>query len=154
MIEKIEDGMPMGDVRSIINQLIDAVNALPSGGKVDYNELQNKPAINGVELDTDTLSKDLNIDLEPLGNYEELQASVISQAATTANKSVSALDAKVLKKDFTLLDPQAYEITAGETLVLLTEKGDNVTVRIDDLANYLKSIILKNNGEFMRVIES
>lgn len=57
MIKNIQKGMTMGEVVDILNQLIDQYNSTEGviasalvNGKIDYNAIQNRPSVEGVEL--------------------------------------------------------------------------------------------------------
>ena len=53
MIETIENGMGLAQVRGILNRLIERVNELDSVSG-SYDDLENRPAINGVTLTSET----------------------------------------------------------------------------------------------------
>lgn len=68
-IPHITEGMTWEQAFGIINQIIDAINALNNAvdgalvdGRIDYSAITNKPKINGVELVGDLSQDDLSID--------------------------------------------------------------------------------------------
>ena len=70
-IPNITEGMTWAQAFGIINQVINAINALTTAvggavvdGRVDYNSIINRPRINGVELVGDVTQAQLNISLD------------------------------------------------------------------------------------------
>lgn len=70
-IPNITEGMTWAQAFGIINQVINAINALTAAvggavvdGRVDYNSIINRPRINGIELVGDVTQAQLNISLD------------------------------------------------------------------------------------------
>lgn len=70
-IPNITEGMTWSQAFDIINQVINAINALTTAvggavvdGRVDYNSIINRPRINGIELVGDITQEQLNISLD------------------------------------------------------------------------------------------
>lgn len=84
-IPNIQQGMKQGEVFDILNRLIDAFNKSNGAimdsltdGKIDYNNLVNRPTINGVTLEEGIRQADLELDLgsEALSRMLDMESRV------------------------------------------------------------------------------
>jgi Tfp pilus assembly major pilin PilA len=94
-IPNITEGMTWSQAFGIINQVINAINALTAAvggavvdGRVDYNSIINRPRINGVELVGDVTQAQLNISLdgETVERIEAINERVGGVEETLGNK--------------------------------------------------------------------
>lgn len=94
-IPNITEGMTWSQAFGIINQVINAINALTAAvggavvdGRVDYNSIINRPRINGVELVGDVTQAQLNISLdgETVERIEAINERVGGVEDTLGNK--------------------------------------------------------------------
>ena len=133
MIETISNGMDLARVRKILNRLIERVNELERVTN-SYDDLENRPAINGVTLTSQTSVQDLQIPASSLVGYSDLIAQAQQAAAQTAESTA--------------------QTTARAKLVVIgDDKGNAYKTTLGDLIDYLKHEVLKLNDQYLRVIK-
>ena len=105
MIPNIENGMELAKVRRILNQAIERLNELEkvSGS---YDDLENRPAIDGVTLTSKTTFQEFRIPISSLESYEELQKQILTTAEETAERTATESLKRKLDADFTTLKAQ------------------------------------------------
>ena len=89
MIETIENGMELAQVRGILNRLIERVNELDSVSG-SYDDLENRPAINGVTLTSETTFDDFTIPASRIDDYGTFKAEIRALAEETAAGAAAA----------------------------------------------------------------
>lgn len=103
-IQTIKEGMSMGEVWNIINQLVEAFNkyqgvvaAAVVDGKIDYNAIGNHPVINGMELIGERTLPELGIttDAELVERTNQLDGrmAVMEMAGADLDSRASSLEA-------------------------------------------------------------
>ncbi len=152
MIENIENGMELAVVRKILNQLIDRVNELEKISR-SYDDLENRPAIDGVTLTSKTTMRDFKIPVSSMENYEELQRQILEISSTTAQSTATEAASKKLDGDFTTLQGREYELGVSMLVAIDTGKGEVFKATLGDLITYLKHEVLKLNDQYLRVIK-
>ncbi len=152
MIETIENGMGLAQVRGILNRLIERVNELDSVSG-SYDDLENRPAINGVTLTSQTSVQDLQIPASSLVGYGDLIAQAQQAAAQTAESTAQTTARAKLDGDLTKLQPREYELSGSMLVVIGDDKGNAYKTTLGDLIDYLKHEVLKLNDQYLRVIK-
>ena len=128
------------DVYAILNSKI-GEGGSGTGGTTNYNDLQNKPKINNVELTGNKTLKDLGI--QAAGNYlTEDDLPDVPEIDETLSVSGKAADAKVVGDKFTELDGNIENI------------NENISGIKTDLANTSDAIINEAEGETILVNDS
>ena len=128
------------DVYGILNSKIEEGGS-GTGGTTNYNNLQNKPKINNVELTGNKTLEDLGI--QEAGNYlTEDNLPDIPEIDETLSISGNAADAKVVGDKFTELDGNIEDI------------NENISGIKNDLANTSDAIISEAEGETILVNDS
>ena len=89
MIENIENGMELTYVREILNRLIDRVNELENVSG-SYDDLENRPAINGVTLTSRTTFNDFTIPASRIDDYGTFKAEIRALSEETAAGAAAA----------------------------------------------------------------
>ena len=145
MIETISNGMDLARVREILNRLIERVNELERVTN-SYDDLENRPAINGVTLTSQTSVQDLQIPASSLVGYSDLIAQAQQAAAQTTARAK-------LDGDLTKLQPREYELATSMLVVIGDDKGNAYKTTLGDLIDYLKHEVLKLNDQYLRVIK-
>lgn len=141
-IELIENGMELSRVREILNTVIQKINQKEET-QHSYQDLADRPCINGVLLTAQTTARDLNLTLSQLGNVNEVE-NMVTQIVEQTTESVakSSLSTK-LDSDFSTLPEMRYNF--NETMLLSIFDGSNIfKAKIEDLLLYLKYLILKD----------
>lgn len=109
-IPTITEGMTWQQVFAILNQVIEAVNTINSAlgetiesGSIDYNNLANKPSINGVTLAGSLVQSDLNLslDAETVATMEAYE-SRLSGAESSLLDKVSSNGLTAVLADYAL----------------------------------------------------
>ena len=152
MIETISNGMDLARVREILNRLIERVNELERVTN-SYDDLENRPAINGVTLTSQTSVQDLQIPASSLVGYSDLIAQAQQAAAQTAESTAQTTTRAKLDGDLTKLQPREYELAASMLVVIGDDKGNAYKTTLCDLIDYLKHEVLKLNDQYLRVIK-
>ncbi|MBR3577344.1 MAG: hypothetical protein IKZ52_09450 [Bacteroidales bacterium] len=143
-IELIENGMELVVVRKILNQVIERVNELQKISN-SYDDLENRPAIDGVTLTSETTFEDFRIPISSLEDFEGFENQIMKTAADAAMKTVrEALEGK-LDKDFTILRQRKYELDESMLVAVDTGKGEVFKTTLGDLLLYM--IYLKRKNE-------
>lgn len=143
-IELIENGMELSVVRQILNQVIERVNELQKISN-SYDDLENRPAIDGVTLTSKTTFEDFQIPISSLENFEGFEKRIRQIAADAAvNAMAEALEGK-LDKDFTQLQQRKYELNESMIVAVDTGKGEVFKTTLGDLLLYM--IYLKRKNE-------
>lgn len=128
------------DVYAILNSKI-GEGGSGTGGTTNYNDLQNKPKINNVELTGNKTLEDLGI--QAAGNYlTEDDLPDVPEIDETLSVSGKAADAKVVGDKFTELDGNIENI------------NENISGIKNDLANTSDAIISEAEGETILVNDS
>jgi hypothetical protein len=142
MIPNIENGMELAKVRRILNQAIERLNELEkvSGS---YDDLENRPAIDGVTLTSKTTFQEFRIPISSLENYEELQKQICDTAAETAERTATESLKRKLDADFTTLKARKYELDESMLVAVDNGKGEVFKTTLSDLILYLKYAIVK-----------
>ena len=79
-IDKTEyDKVPLSRVEEDLLELKAAIDSGGGGGTSDYNQLTNKPSINGVELDGDKDSSEIGVEKDMTYYYDPDTESVTLQ---------------------------------------------------------------------------
>lgn len=152
MIETISNGMDLARVREILNRLIERVNELERVTN-SYDDLENRPAINGVTLTSQTSVQDLQIPASSLVGYGDLIAQAQQAAAQTAESTAQTTTRAKLDGDLTKLQPREYELATSMLVVIGDDKGNAYKTTLGDLIDYLKHEVLKLNDQYLRVIK-
>ena len=152
MIETIDNGMDLAVVRDILNRLIERVNELERVTN-SYDDLENRPAINGVTLTSQTSVQDLQIPASSLVGYSDLIAQAQQAAAQTAESTAQTTARAKLDGDLTKLQPREYELATSMLVVIGDDKGNAYKTTLGDLIDYLKHEVLKLNDQYLRVIK-
>ena len=152
MIETISNGMDLARVREILNRLIERVNELERVTN-SYDDLENRPAINGVTLTSQTSVQDLQIPASSLVGYSDLIAQAQQAAAQTAESTAQTTTRAKLDGDLTKLQPREYELATSMLVVIGDDKGNAYKTTLGDLIDYLKHEVLKLNDQYLRVIK-
>ena len=128
------------DVYAILNSKI-GEGGSGTGGTTNYNDLQNKPKINNVELTGNKTLEDLGI--QAAGNYlTEDDLPDVPEIDETLSVSGKAADAKVVGDKFTELDGDIEDI------------NEDISGIKTDLANTSDAIISEAEGETILVNDS
>ncbi len=152
MIETISNGMDLARVREILNRLIERVNELERVTN-SYDDLENRPAINGVTLTSQTSVQDLQIPASSLVGYSDLIAQAQQAASQTAESTAQTEVRAKLDGDFTKLPQREYELATSMLVVIGDDKGNAYKTTLGDLIDYLKHEVLKLNDQYLRVIK-
>ena len=148
MIETIENGMELAQVRGILNRLIERVNELGS-----YDDLENRPAINGVTLTSETTFDEFTIPASRIDDYGTFKAEIRALAEETAAGAAAASVRTKLDGNFNTLQPREYELSGSMLVVIGDDKGNAYKTTLGDLIDYLKHEVLKLNDQYLRVIK-
>jgi len=142
MIALIENGMELSKIREILNEVIQQINQGQTA-QISYNDLANRPCINGVELNEETKAGELNLTLSQLANKMEIE-SLVTQigeqkaAAVADNALASKLDC-----DFGKLPELRYNFK--DDMLLTVSDGSSIfKATVNDLIIYLKYLILRD----------
>ncbi|MDL2312213.1 hypothetical protein LJC68_04990 [Bacteroidales bacterium OttesenSCG-928-B11] len=152
MIEQIENGMELSKVREILNEVIGIANEI---GKItnSYNDLDDRPAIDGVELTSKSSMRDFKIEASQLPNQEELEKLFIQIAERKAEEVAKNAVAGKLDSNYSVLKKLEYNIGENMTVAIGTPEGEIFQTSLDDLVLYLKHAILKIDDQYLRVIK-
>ena len=144
-IELLQVGCTAQQIIDTINALIAAHNSGESGGVVSYNDLTDKPTINGVEISGDmttTSAKIKTSETEDYGTIQETYAtksyadSAKTEALEAAQAAVQeALDSK-LDKD--LGNIEAVDYFSKEALIPIVTKDGVKKTTLVNVASYTK----------------
>lgn len=135
--------MELSQVREILNAVIVKVNQTPESFQ-SYEDLSERPCINGVVLTAETTAAQLNLTLSQLGNETEIESMVTRVVEeTAANVTKNAL-ANKLDSDFTQLPEMKYNFKE-DMLLTISDGGSIFKANISDLLLYLKYLILQDN---------
>lgn len=145
-IPTITNGMDMGDVRDILNQVIEKLNGI-NVSPTDYEDLENKPAIDGIPLTKDSSISDFNITIEDtsiVSSLEELARNTANEnAEETAMNTIEAALRSKLNNNFSALPVRQYEFSKN-TLVPIQHNGTNYHASMKDIATYLEYLVHTN----------
>lgn len=109
-------------------------------GTVNYNDLENKPKINGVEITGELTTEDLNIDLGT-GDYEELENKPsINGTELSGNKTLDDLGIASAKK-VEEIETELQETTSKVNIIIenadlgFKETASGENIHLDDSAD-------------------
>lgn len=137
MIKNIENGMELALVRKILNEIIARVNELEKISN-SYDDLEHRPAIDGVTLTEKTSFEDFRIPVSSLDNYEEFQSQIEKTAETVAGRASERYMKTKLDCDFTNLPSKKYELEESMLLAIDSGKGEIFKTTLGDLLLFLK----------------
>jgi len=151
MIEFIEDGMELSQVREILNAIIRQINENKTV-PISYNDLNDRPCINEVELTSKTKAQELKLTLSQFENIKEIENLVIQIGEQKIAEMVQEANARKLDSDFSVLQPLQYNLDEGMSVAINTGKGEICKTTLGDLIMYLKHEIIKIDSQYLRVI--
>lgn len=139
-ISYIQEGMYLEEVRNILNNVIQHINSLQPSTN-DYNLLNNKPRINGVELNEQSQTSEFNISLE----NTDIEDSCIEIAEQTAqNKTVQIIQQELgeiieskVPKNFDQLPQKEYDFNLNSKIAIY-QNNTLYKTTLNDLIAYLK----------------
>ncbi len=151
-IECIENGMELSKVREILNEVISTVNSI---GEItnSYNDLKDRPAIDGVELTSKSSMKEFKIELSQLPNMKDLEKMFVQVAENKAEEVAKNATAGKLDANYSTLKKLEYNINEGMTVAICTPEGEIYQTNLDNLVLYLKYAILKIDDQYLRIIK-
>jgi len=151
-IQNIENGMEMETVRSILNSVIARVNEL-SDISNNYEDLEGKPAIDGIILSAASKMSDFTVPASAIGNLESFKDELKETAVSVAQQSANASLTSKLGNNFTTLQKLEYEFDDSMLVAIDSGKGTIYKTTLGNLVTYLKHAILKINDQYLRVIQ-
>lgn len=152
MIELINIGISAADLVAKINEIIAAVNSLANVS--DYEQLTNKPTLNGVEISGTLTTGDVGINLADTDDYASVVASLATKAevqtaqetaVSTAQANATALVAGKMDvnpdnvNEATMLNGNAYVYVYGDGAlkkVKLSALTSNVALTMETKDSY------------------
>ena len=150
-IAYIENGMELSQVRSILNEVIAKLNAMKEVS-TSYNDLDNRPAIDGIILTENSSMSDFDLKLSSLNNYSELREDVIAESRRVATQVAEQLSVDKLSNDYTSLSRLEYALNDTMIIAIANSKGEVLQTTLADFILYLKHAILKIDDQYLRVI--
>jgi hypothetical protein len=131
------------EILDTINALIAAITG-GTGQSISYNDLTDKPTLNGVEINGDQTTENLKIKIAETADFETYNETVASKpyvdaveaaAVAAAQNAANAALANKLDKDLSNLDLITY---MGDNASILVVTPDNRLCRVStaDLASY------------------
>ncbi|PKP20376.1 MAG: hypothetical protein CVU04_03990 [Bacteroidetes bacterium HGW-Bacteroidetes-20] len=97
-METIQPGASFAQIIEKINELVQYVNTREQTS-ISYNELENKPRIDNIELTESTEMKDLRIDLAQFPNLTQLEDLVSSVAGNMATQTAETVAAQKVQTE-------------------------------------------------------
>ncbi|MDL2308949.1 hypothetical protein LJC68_09560 [Bacteroidales bacterium OttesenSCG-928-B11] len=152
MIELIENGMELSKVREILNEVIAIANGIGETAN-SYNDLDDRPAIDGIELTAKSSMRDFKIEPSQLPNQEELEQLFIQVAEKKAEEVAKNAVVGKLDANYAALKKLEYNIGENMTVAIGTPEGEIYQTSLDNLVLYLKHAILKIDDQYLRVIK-
>ncbi len=136
-------GCTAQEILDTINALIAAITG-GTGQSISYNDLTDKPTLNGVEINGDQTTEKLKIKIAETADFETYNETVASKpyvdaveeaAVVAAQNAANAALANKLDKDLSNLDLITY---MGDNASILVVTPDNRLCRVStaDLASY------------------
>jgi len=151
MIEFIEDGMELSQVREILNAIIRQINENKTAS-ISYNDLHDRPCINEVELTSKTKAQELKLTLSQFENIKEIENLVIQIGEQKIAEMVKEATSGKLDSNFSALQSLQYNLDEGMSVAINTGKGEICKTTLGDLIMYLKYEIIKIDSQYLRVI--
>lgn len=97
-METIQPGASFADIVAKMNEMITWMNT-HDATQISYNDLQNKPRIDNLELTESTGMKDLRIDLAQFPNIAQLEELVSSVAGNMAAQTAETVAAQKVQTE-------------------------------------------------------
>lgn len=97
-METIQPGASFAQIIEKINELVQYVNTREQT-PISYNELENKPRIDNIELTENTEMKNLRIDLAQFPNITQLEDLVSSVAVNMATQTAETVAAQKVQTE-------------------------------------------------------
>jgi hypothetical protein len=97
-METIQPGASFADIVTKMNEMISWMNN-HDAAQISYNDLQNKPRIDNIELTESTGMKDLRLDLAQFPNLTQLEELVSSVAANSAAQIAETVAAQKVQTE-------------------------------------------------------
>lgn len=136
-------GCTAQEILDTINALIAAITG-GAGQSISYNDLTDKPILNGVEINGDQTTENLKIKIAETADFETYNETVASKAYVDAmeDAAVDAAQAAALEalagkldKDLSNLDLITY-MGGSASILVLTSDNRLCRVSMKDLASY------------------
>ncbi len=152
MIQLIRLGISGEELVDKINEIISAINGMEH--VTDYNQLINKPTINGVTLDGDVGLQRLNIRMEDMADYNSTIGSLATKAelSTTVNGAIATAQATAENlvagkmdadlgniEEVTMIGKEAYTLISGDggvRKIKVSGLSDNVALTLQAKDSY------------------
>ena len=141
-IELLQTGCTREQIIDTINAIIAVINS-GYGLEISYNDLQDKPIVNGVELKGEQTTSDLKIKFSEAADFSTWENALATKsyadaigddAVDAAEEAVSvALDGK-LNKNLSNID--ASDVIADDSFIPVVIGGKTVKVKASVLATY------------------
>lgn len=125
-----QDKLIAGDNITIVDNVISSTGGGGGEGTSDYTQLVNKPRINGVELEGDKSTTDLNIDIPDVSNLatkDELQEGLDNKQDKLTTTQLNAVNSGI-----TLAKVTSYD-EALTTIQTLQNTINDLTARLEAL---------------------
>ena len=142
MIDLINVGISAADLVAKINEIIAVLNGIESIS--DYDQLSNKPTLNGVQLSGTLVTGDMGIKLSDLDDYATVFASLatkaeMNSAQTTAIETAQTNAQKLVsgKMDVNPKDTSEATMLSGDAYVYVYGDGTLKKTKLSTLTNNL-----------------
>ena len=141
-MDTIQPGASFADLIAKQNEIIQWINTFEAT-PISYNNLQNKPRIDNVELTEASSMKDLRIDLAQLPNVAQLEELVTNVAGNYATATAETVASQKVQTELAIENAKAAGIQPQDAFKLFffakNEANEEVrySLTFDELAEYV-----------------
>lgn len=141
-MDPIQPGASFAQIIEKINECVQYVNAREQT-PISYNELENKPRIDNIELTENTEMKNLRIDLAQFPNITQLEDLVSSVAGNMAAQTAETVAAQKVQTELGIQDAKSAGLQPQDNfkIFIFAKNEANQDIRyalsLDELAEYV-----------------
>lgn len=141
-MDAIQPGASFAQIIDKINEVVQYVNTKEQT-QISYNDLQNKPRIDTIELTESTEMKDLRIDLAQFPNIAQLEEMVSLVAGNMAAQTAETVAAQKVQTELGIQDAKSAGLQPQDNfkIFIFAKNEDNQEIRyslsLDELAEYV-----------------
>ena len=145
-METIQPGASFADIVAKMNEMITWMNT-HDATQISYNDLQNKPRIDNLELTESTGMKDLRIDLAQFPNIAQLEELVSSVAGNMAAQTAETVAAQKVQTELGIQDAKSAGLQPQDNFKIFifakneADQDVRYALSLDELAEYVNVYI-------------
>ena len=141
-MDTIQPGASFADIVAKMNEMITWMNT-HDATQISYNDLQDKPRIDNVELTANSAMKDLRLDLAQFPNLAQLEELVSSVAGNMAAQTAETVAGQKVQTELGIQDAKSAGLQPQDNFKIFifakneADQDIRYALSLDELAEYV-----------------